>query len=133
VSPTRPQYHEFDNELGRLRIETEVIDVTTNLPTADKNWRYTDQHGHEHYWQDGYPTLRTVVDEVVFDDYDDYDITHLECLICGEVIKPGLKPPSAFREYIPGRTSYYLDSEPISEEEALEIINRAQTQQGERP
>jgi hypothetical protein len=115
-------------DFGELVIERDMIDVTTNVPTQDKAWRYTDEHGHEHHWDHGYPTLRQVVDEVRYDeDGDEYEITHFECPLCSEVIRPGARPPSAFREYIPGRSHYYLNGESITEERAREIIEGSAT------
>jgi hypothetical protein len=111
---------------GVLRAETERIEVTSNLPRPDQKWRYTDEQGHEHSWQDGYPTLRTVVDDVYWCEgcQDEHEETHLECSLCGETIEPGMVGPSPFREFIPGRTSYYLDDEPISEERFRELMEQ---------
>lgn len=109
---------------GELRVETDSIEVTSALPKPDKNWRYTDHQGHEHYWSDGYPTLAVVVDRVYWcgDCNDEHEDTHLECPICHEHITPGTVGPSGFREFVPGRTSYYLNNEPITEEHAKRLI-----------
>lgn len=113
----------FTGDFGELRVETEMIDVTSGLPRPDENWTYTDQHGHEHRYDDGYPTLIQVVDETYWcpDCNDEHEKTHLECRECGEHINPGLRGPSMFREFIPGPRSYYLNDEPISEQRFREI------------
>jgi hypothetical protein len=105
---------------GTLRFETARVDVTSSSPRPDQNWRYTDHQRHEHYWQDGYPTLVEVVDRTYWcpDCADEHTDTHLECPLCHEVIVPGLLPPPMWREFAPGRTSYYLDDVEITEAEA---------------
>jgi hypothetical protein len=114
----------ISGSFGELRVERDMIEVTSNLPRTDKGWRYTDRQGHEHYWQDGYPTLRTVLDEPYWCDdcHDEHQDSHLECPLCSEVIQPGMLSPPPFREFVPGLTSYYLNDEPISEERAREIM-----------
>jgi hypothetical protein len=102
-----------------LRAETERIDVTSALPRPDKKWTYTDRHGHEHRWDDGYPTLVVVTEEPYWcpDCHDEHTDSHYECPLCGEEIAPGLVPAPLYREYIPGMTTYYLNDEEISEAE----------------
>lgn len=115
-------------EFGELRAEVEQVEVTSDLPRPDPNWRFTDAQGHEHYRDtDGeYPTLRTVVDETYWcsDCNDEHTDTHLECAICGETIQTGTLPPSMFREFTPGRTEYYLNDEPISPERYRELVEQ---------
>jgi hypothetical protein len=115
---------EYSGDFGTLRVETDMIDVTSNLPRPDKAWTYTDRAGHDHRWDHGYPTL-VVVDEETYwceDCGDEHTDSHYECPRCGEEIRPGLVGPSLHREYIPGRTEYLLNGEPISEDEARRII-----------
>lgn len=116
-----------------LRIEVEQVEVTSNLPQPDKNWRYTDQQGHEHYYSveghvhsSRYPTLREVVDRSYWcgDCEDEHEDTHLECKVCGETIVPGMVEPSGFREFAPGRRQAYLNGVPISGERAEEIMGQ---------
>ena len=109
---------------GELTIEVEQIDVTSNLPTRDEKWTYTDQQGHEHYWRDGYPTLTWVIDETWYDEDLDEDVSdgHYECTVCGETVVPGLRGPDTFRRFVPGRRSYRLNDEPITEEQAKQIM-----------
>lgn len=117
-------YSDFSDDFGELTVDTAMIDVTSNLPRPDKSWRYTDQQGHEHYWRDGWPTLTRVVDETYWcgECNDEHHDTHLECRVCHETIEPGTTGPSGFREFIPGRTTYLLNGEPISKERAEEIM-----------
>jgi hypothetical protein len=111
-------------DFGELVTETEAIEVASSLPRPDRSWRYTDRESHEHYWQDGYPTLTRVVDETYWcaDCGDEHTESHLECPLCGEHIEPGTVGPSTFREFMPGRTSYWLNGEPITPERAREIL-----------
>ncbi len=113
---------------GVLRVERERIEITSLSPRQDKDWVHIDHQRHEHRWlDDGYPTLVGVTDRIYWceDCRDEHEDTHLECAICGEHIVPGTVGPSPFREYMPGPTSYYLDDEPISEEQAHEIMKAA--------
>lgn len=110
---------------GTLRKETEVIAFTSNAPSRDPDWTYTDKRGHEHHYEGGlYPTLRWVVDETYWCDdcQEDHEDGHYECPECGEHIEPGMRDPSGKRELVSGLTSWYLDDEPISEEEAKRLI-----------
>jgi hypothetical protein len=112
-------------DFGELRIETQMIDVTSSLPRPDKSWTYTDEHGHEHRYDDGYPTLVRVVDATrVDEDGEEWEESHLECRECGEHIAPRMTGPSRFREYAPGRIAAYLNGEPISKERYLEIVEQ---------
>lgn len=116
-------------DFGTLEIETEMIDVTSSLPYPDEQWTYTDQQGHAHRYSrqaagDYYPTLAWVVDETYWCDdcQDEHTDGHYECAICGEHIEPGLRGPDYARKYMPGRTSYYLNGESITKEQADEIL-----------
>jgi hypothetical protein len=108
-----------DMERMDLRAETERIEVTSSLPYADKDWTYTDRHGHSHRYDRGYPTLTWVVEYTYWCDtcQDEHDEGHYECPLCGEHITPGMAGPDRFRRYIPGMTRYYLNDEEISETE----------------
>lgn len=45
-----------------FRVEQGYEEFTTlAAPEADKDWRATDSNGHEHYWDNGWPTLEWVV------------------------------------------------------------------------
>jgi hypothetical protein len=114
-------------EFGELHIEVERVEITSALPRANKNWRYTDQAGHEHYWRNGYPTLVEIVDDGYWCDdcEDEHGETHLECPLCGESIVPGTHGGGTFLEFMPGRRFITLSGEPISEERANEIIQAA--------
>lgn len=114
----------YSGDFGELRVEVEMIDVTTNLPQPDRSWRYTDGAGHEHYWQDGYPTLASVDDETYYcsECEDEHTDSHLECPLCGEHVVPGSVDPGPWRQYEPGMKSYTLNGEPISEAEARALV-----------
>lgn len=126
----------FRAPAGTLEIHTEQIDVTSALPYPDKRWTYTDQQGHDHYWREGYPTLTWIVDssETYWceDCGEEHERTegHYECPLCGETIAPGLCPPDTFRRFAPGRTSYTLDGQPITKEQAEAIIEERRAQRG---
>jgi hypothetical protein len=121
-------------DFGELVIETEQIEITSNLPRPDHSWRYTDEQGHGHYWaDDSYPTLRRVNDRTYWcgDCCDDHTDSHWECPLCGETIEPGLTGPSGFREFMSGRTSYLLNGEPISKERAEQIMAQRRADRGQ--
>jgi hypothetical protein len=93
----------FEPALQGWNIETwtDRIEVTSNMPRPDPDWRHTDSSGHEHWYQSD--TLRWVIDEEWIDeDNDERSSGHYECVRCGEHIRPGLNGPSMFREYIAG-------------------------------
>jgi hypothetical protein len=109
-------------DFGELTIETDQIEVTSALPQADKNWRYTDRQGHEHYWDDGYPTLAVIYDAFYWcqDCGVEHADTHLECPTCQERIVPGTFVEMG-RRFVPGRSTYRLNGEPITKERYEEI------------
>jgi hypothetical protein len=119
---------------GVLEMRREPIDVTSGLPTMDPDWRYTDKQGHGHYYDRStptyYPTLVTVVDGTYWCDTcrEEHEETHLECPICGETVVPGTRPPSAFREFVPGPAEYFLDGVPISPERYRELMEQRQAE-----
>lgn len=86
-----------------LTVDQDRIDVTSGLPTANERWTYTDQQGHEHRYDHGYPTLTYVIDESHWcdgsegiynhDPHEAVDKSHYECSICRETIKPLTDPP----------------------------------------
>lgn len=121
-----------------LRAHRDVIDVTTNLPRPDPNWRHTDRAGHRHHMQPGrapYPTLRTVVDDAWWcsDCADEHTDRHLECAQCGETITPGTVGPGAGREYAPGPATYSINDQPITEAQYAAYLERAATHRSRRP
>ena len=117
---------EITTPAGVLRIEREVVEVTSNAPRRDPDWVFTDAHGHEHRWNGhDLPSLRWVADETYwcFDCNDEHDDDgHYECRECGEEITPGMRPAPGHREFLPGLTTITLDGEPISEEQAREFL-----------
>lgn len=114
--------------LGELAMEVEVIDVSSALPYADPDWRFTDAAGHEHYRAEGgYPTLRHHLDSVErwwCEDCGEEHVEergHYECPLCGETVQPGSKVDT-HRRFQPGLRSYTLDGQPISQERYEEIL-----------
>lgn len=117
---------EYTGDFGELRIETEMIDVSSALPYADEKWTYTDGQGHPHRYERGYPTLAWIVDETYWyeDCQDQHEKGHWECPLCDEHITPGTAGPDLFPKKIPGLVSYYLNNQPISETEAKRLIDQ---------
>ncbi len=108
-----------------LEIETERIEVSTNLPQPDPRWAYTDNALHHHRAEREaknrrvrYPTLVRRESEPYWCDdcRDEHTDTWFECPLCGEKIKPGTFIDPSPR-YINGLTSYLLSGEPIPAEE----------------
>ncbi len=109
---------------GVLRMERDVIDVTSISPRPDPNWVYVDGHGHEHRMYDGvWSTLRRVVTSSYWcpDCGDEHEASHWACAVCGEPVQPGMVGPGLAREFVPGRARYWLDDVEIGEAEALAI------------
>jgi hypothetical protein len=106
--------------------ETERIPVMSDLPSADKEWRFIDAAGHGHFWRDGYPTLRTVEADCYCDAvHEDHTISHFECPHCAEVIEPGTIPPSPFPTYINGLTHVTLTYDDGRERREYVLISEA--------
>jgi hypothetical protein len=109
---------------GELVIEREIISVNY-LSDIDANWLFTDAHGHRHYCDyeapDHYPTLRQVTDEVFWceDCEDEHERTHLECRLCGEMVRPGTTGPGT--KFIPGLITATFNGEPVTPERARQI------------
>lgn len=112
-----------------LRIERDVIEVTTNAPRPDEAWHFTDTNGHEHYWRDGWPTLEWIVDESGWcqDCQDEHEEGHWACRRCGESVDPAMRPASGYREFIPGLTTAYIDDIPATAEEVERFIAEARS------
>jgi hypothetical protein len=109
---------------GRLEVWTDMVDVST-MSGPDKGWRFTDAHGHEHRYVEAawpYPTLTEVIDATYWcaDCHDEHEDAHLECRICGEHIRPGLRGPRT--ESVPGRKEWLLDGRPISRERGEALL-----------
>lgn len=117
---------------GRVLTATcELIEVTSLSDRPDPAWRFVDAAGHEHTYVDQtYPTLVWVVDQedyvVIEDGYpEEYPGEgHYECGECGEVVTPAQIGPSPYREFVPGVVSYFLDDEPITEDEYRAIVEQ---------
>lgn len=102
----------FRGRSWNLELKRESIDVTSDRPSPNERWRYTDKAGHEHFYQRGYPTLELVVDAEHWCDgteglynHDAHmttDQSHYECLLCRQVVEPAVDPPFSPKS-IPGR------------------------------
>jgi hypothetical protein len=113
---------------GRLlEFEQELLEFHSDLPEPDPDWASTDHHGHQHHYDKDalaagrhyYPTLEWVIDETFWCDDcgDEHTEGHWQCPLCGEAVTPGLRGPSLFPRYQAGQRSYYLDGEPITEQQ----------------
>jgi hypothetical protein len=120
-----------------FRVETDTVDITTDVPEPDPNWGTTDSHGHEHRWlitnveggiwhSGELPTLRWVVDEEWIDeDNFEREEGHYECVRCGDTVEPGRKMPPPIRRTIPGMRHYFIDDRPVDEETFKAAIEQA--------
>jgi hypothetical protein len=118
-----------------LEIDTERIDVSTALPQPDPNWTYTDRASHTHtYGQPGertYPTLELRTSEPYWcaECEDEHTDTWFECPLCGEKIDPGTRIDTS-PKYIPGLTSYRIDGQHVTKEEAEALLAQIQAARG---
>lgn len=85
-----------------LEVTVEKVDVTTNMPKLDPDWTWTDEAGHVHR-----NVPRTYVRHQEPDWIDEDGDEHPGdswnvCPLCDEEVRPGMRPPTGFREYIPG-------------------------------
>lgn len=102
-----------------FRVEQDAVDVTSNAPRRDKDWREIDPSGHEHYMQDGgYPTLEWVVTGGYWCEMhnEEHEEGEWRCRQCGEPVSPGMLPPSGHVETVPGMRRYYIDDKPVDGE-----------------
>ena len=77
-----------------IEAEQEIIEILDDSPQPDKGWRFIDANGHAHFWQDGYPTLKSVEVECYCSAVEeDHTVPQLECPHCGEVIVPNRRAP----------------------------------------
>ena len=100
-----------------LNVDLNLIDVTSQFPSANEQWTFTDAQGHEHRYEYGYPTLDVVVDAehwcdgtegtAPHDPHMAVDESHYECKLCREVIVPAMDPPYTPKS-IPGQMSATL-------------------------
>lgn len=108
-----------------LEVDREMIEISTGLPQPSKTWKATDSQGHEHAYADGpdhYPTLRPEYREFWCPDcHEEHEESWLVCRICGEQVTPGTYVDTT-PQYLPGRTSYLLNGEPITKERAEELM-----------
>jgi hypothetical protein len=136
----------FRNQTGdELRMERDMIEVSSFSPRPDPGWVFVDSHGHEHRWinvngrlqpgawhwelDPGEPEFWTDADG---DEHNGEGRNH--CDLCGDEITPGMRGPSPYREFIAGPVSYWLNDRPISADEADAFIaaNTPQRSSNER-
>lgn len=123
----------FKYDLGDntvLEVDREMIEYSTALPQLDPKWRGADSQGHEHAYADGadhYPSLDLILGEPYWceDCQDEHQDSWRVCRICGEKVTPGTFVDTSVK-YMPGRTQYLLNGEPISEERANVLIQAMQ-------
>lgn len=87
----------------QLDVTQNWIDVTSDRPSPNERWTFTDSNGHFHRYNHGYPTLEPVVDESHWcdghegpwnhDPHEAIDASHYECTNCREVVEPAFDPP----------------------------------------
>lgn len=90
---------------GRLKVTQERIDISTNSPKSDRTWTFVDGAGHFHAWSDGeYPTLVRKYEHRDCDgscggvcDGEGFDVTVYTCMLCREVVVPGVVPGPHFK------------------------------------
>lgn len=95
-----------------LKYEREDIPVHTLSPSKipDEEWRYIDKAGHGHFWKGKkLPTLKEVVTGTTWvgDEYESHEVelTEHRCLLCDEVIKPGMRSEYG-PSHVPGIATY---------------------------
>lgn len=114
-----------DGKPQMLEMDREVIDVTTAFPTLNSKWSGKCENGHSVR----YSTLRRVIDRewtwYCHDCNEEHDSVedHFECPTCGVHVEPGEIPPGEVQS-IPGLTTYRLNGEIISQEEAEKLIKK---------
>lgn len=97
---------------GSITFESNPIEIPPSMyPEPDPDWRYTDHQGHEHYYDDGYPTLERIVVNTWWcvDCHEHHDDVALACRICGEQIEPGTQPPSPYPTFVQGTTTWTVE------------------------
>lgn len=122
--------HALNLPEGELTFEQDGEWIHGSRRVPDPKWRTTDSHGHEHRHTEGpdlYPTLTTVQGEPYWcaDCRDEHQDSWYECRQCGEKITPGTRVDTT-PKYIAGPVHYYWNGDPITTEQAGEIITEMQ-------
>lgn len=88
-----------------IDVEQEMIEVRSEALVRDERWTFIDAAGHGHFaGEDDYPTLRWVALPCTMGHGEDCDGEgHYECPLCSQKIMPGLRPPAALVNLVPGR------------------------------
>jgi hypothetical protein len=106
-------------------VNQEHIQVTSEYGEPDKNWKFTDAAGHEHYRVsdlEPYPTLRLAHGEGYWCRAcsDEHEDSWFECGLCGEKITLGMTP-GPITVFIPGLHEAYLENVPLTAAEREEL------------
>lgn len=101
-----------------VSIDRPVEIVYSYTPVADPNWQTTDTSGHEHYCDNGYPTLEWAVTETWYcgDCRNEHKSGEYRCRHCGEVVMPGTTDPEPTPVSSPTTATLELDgmyTEPV--------------------
>lgn len=121
-----------DGEPQHLEMEREVIDVAFASPVIDSKWSGKCENDHSVR----YSTLRRVIDRewtwFCTDCHEEHDSVedHFECPTCGVHVEPG-EIPANEPQSISGLTTYRLNGEIISQEEAEKLIREWQDRERE--
>lgn len=106
---------QFNNSVVSLRKESYLEPINGWGPS--ESWRFTDSHGHEHYYDNGYPTLEQKEEEEYWCDFcDEFHSgkSYYVCKECGDKVYPSTKPVVYYRCL---QTRYYINDQPVTEEE----------------
>lgn len=119
--------HTEDGHTFRMKQEHE--EYTTAAPETDKAWRATDSNGHEHYWQDGYPTLEWVVTGGYWCEMhnEDHEEGEWRCRECGEHVPPGMKHPGPRVITVPTMRRYFVDDREVGKDEFDQLVAAARS------
>jgi len=108
----------FQAEGSTFRVEQDYEEFTTVGPEADKDWREIDSHGHEHYWDKGWPTLEWVVTGGYWCEMhnEEHEEGEWRCRECGEHVTPGMRHPGPRVMTVPTVRNYFIDDQPVDAE-----------------
>jgi hypothetical protein len=135
------QTFDFTGTEGTIRIERTLTEINMEGPVADENWHAADSNGHEHAYSaersaaergSHYPTLVYVPGPSYYcadcrDEHEDYAVSHYECRICGEHVRPGSREARNPEAMMLTGQAAYLNGEPIGKERAEELLSAWQT------
>lgn len=95
----------FRNPGLTISVQNTPIAYTSISPRPDPAWTATDSNGHVHQWEPRtFQWVQIEPDWIDADGEEHNGDGYQRCIICGEVVTPGLIGPSPFVEYVPGPT-----------------------------